>query len=108
MTEQSGAQAAPPLAKYRWVLVGLVGLVAAWGFFAAGAQQFGWTTFWAVGFAANGGLAVLAVQAFFPLLNVIAFPLLSLLVDQAGLYGYLIGAAALAAWLLAQRRRRDP
>ncbi len=96
----------PPLARYRWALVVLLAAFSGWVFHVSGADHFGWPTFWSVGFGIQGAMVVAVVQVFFPLLNVIAFPVLQLALGFLGWYGYAIGAAALAAYLLAQRKSK--
>lgn len=100
----------PPLARHKWALIFLAAAVAGYGFHLSGADYFHWPRFWSVGFAIQGGMVFAAVQAFFPLLNVAAFPLISLAgllfgKPFLGLWGFVAGGVALAVWLLAQRRR---
>ncbi|MEO5336785.1 MAG: hypothetical protein H7841_07825 [Magnetospirillum sp. WYHS-4] len=105
--------APPPLARHKWLLILLAALVAGYGFHASGAGYFHWPRFWSVGFGIQGGMVFFAIQAFFPLANVVIFPALSLGgmlagIDFLGIWGYLAGAVALAVWLTAQRPRRSP
>ena len=110
MTEPNSAPPTAPLANLRWPLIFLAAAFAGWGFYVSGAHYFGWPTFWSVGLAIQGGMVFFAVQAFFPLLNAVAFPLIQLGFGLAGhgfldWYGYAMGVAALAVYLAAQRKK---
>lgn len=110
MNETVSTPRAAPLARYKWLLILGATVLAGVGFHASGADYFHWPRFWSVGFGIQGGMVFGAVQVFFPLANVVVFPLLSLgglLLGKAflGYWGFAAGAAALAVWLAAQRSR---
>lgn len=98
-----------PLSGLRWPLITAITVFAGWSYYAAGANFFGWPTFWAVGLGIQGAMVYFALQAFLPIANVVAYPAMQGVLTLFGLgflgwQGYAMGAVSLAVWLLAQRR----
>ena len=91
----------PPLARFKYPIVAIASLVAAYGFFQI-ATVSGWGILGALAFAVGAFVVFGFIQGLLPIANLVGLPIASYFIESMGTWGYWLGGISLLVFVLTQ------